>query len=222
MVASHGSAGVERRTGSKISRCLHQRIDRGDARTSRFASPRPLHRSASRTQEAESKPRQLRLAQRAGLTVPATLITNDAARAKEFFKQYRGAVVTKLIRHPPESLARAGQSMHTSQVNASDLEDSNAFRHCLALFQERIEKGRDLRAIFVNGHFFVGAIDPGGLFGNSARLAPRRPFSVPVEEKDELPDRVSRQLTALMGDLGLPIAKAIADVLLGEHRRPLR
>jgi hypothetical protein len=45
---------------------------------------------------------------------------------------------------------------------------------------------------------------------------------VPVEEKDELPDRVSRQLTARMGDLGLPIAKAIADVLLGEHRRPLR
>jgi glutathione synthase/RimK-type ligase-like ATP-grasp enzyme len=137
-----------------------------------------------------------------GLTVPATLITNDPARAKEFFKQYRGAVVTKLIRHPPESLARAGQSMHKSQVNASDLEDSNAFRHCPALFQERIEKGRDLRAIFVNGHFFVGAIDPGG--SSATQLDWRRADPSQCRwKKDELPDRISRQLTALMGDLGL-------------------
>jgi len=166
-----------------------------------------LHRARcidplSRTREAESKPRQLFLAQREGLQIPATLITNDPAQAQEFFQEHRGAVVTKLIHHPPVSLARAGQVVPTSEVKAADLADSKVFRHSPALFQEWIPKGRDLRAVFVDGRFFVGSID--------ANDSPRAPLdwgrADPAEyqwKKDHLPDDVAHKLTKLMATLGL-------------------
>jgi glutathione synthase/RimK-type ligase-like ATP-grasp enzyme len=156
----------------------------------------------ARSREAESKPRQLRLAQQQGLQIPATLITNDPARGREFFQEHRGAVITKLIHHPPDSLARARQVMHTSEVNATDLEDSKAFRHSPVLFQQRIAKGRDLRAVFVDGCFFVGAID--ATRSKAARLDWRRADPTDCQwRKDELPDDISRKLASLMGALGL-------------------
>ncbi|HME91520.1 MAG TPA: MvdC family ATP-grasp ribosomal peptide maturase [Myxococcaceae bacterium] len=155
-----------------------------------------------RVRESESKLRQLRLAQREGLQVPATLITNDPAEAEEFFKQHRGATVAKLIHHPPEGLARSRQFIRTSEVKATDFEDSTAFRHSPALFQERIAKRSDLRAIFVDGQFFVAAIDSRDL--PEAQLDWRR--ADPSEckwTKDNLPDDVARKLTGLMLALGL-------------------
>jgi glutathione synthase/RimK-type ligase-like ATP-grasp enzyme len=166
-----------------------------------------LHRARcidplSRTREAESKPRQLCLARREGLEIPATLITNDPAQAQEFFQEHRGAVITKLIHHPPVSLTRSGQVMPTSEVKAADLSDSRVFRHSPALLQERIPKSRDLRAVFVDGRFFVGAIDTSDSPG--ARLDWGRADPAEYQWKqDRLPDDVAHKLTCLMGALGL-------------------
>ena len=43
-----------------------------------------------RQRDAENKQRQLRLATRAGLRVPHTLVTNDAAAARQFFTETEG------------------------------------------------------------------------------------------------------------------------------------
>ena len=154
-----------------------------------------------RIRESESKPHQLQLARRHGLQIPAALITNDPARAREFFETHRGAVITKLIQHPPESLVRSQQFLYTSEVKASDLEDTDGLRHSPALFQERIPKGRDLRAIFVDGHFFVGGIDPGP---SGELLDWRRGDPAQCRwTKEELPDDVARKLNHLMRALEL-------------------
>lgn len=151
---------------------------------------------------AENKQRQLRLAARAGLRVPRTLVTNDPAAARQFFAETEGQTVAKLLRPVAISMDAAQPFVYTSRVREEDLANAETLRHSPMVFQELIPKMYELRVAFVAGEVFAGAIDASGT--SRGRVDWRR---VAREEcrwqKAELPIEVANGLRGLMSDLGL-------------------
>ena len=156
-----------------------------------------------RQRAAENKQRQLRLAARAGLRVPRTLVTNDPVAARQFFAETEGQTVAKLLRPLTVSMDAAEQPfVYTSRVREEDLAGAETLRHCPMVFQELIPKARELRVAWVAGEAFAGALDASGT--SRGQTDWRR--AAPDEcrwQKAQLPAEVSSGLQALMSELGL-------------------
>ena len=155
-----------------------------------------------RQREAENKQRQLRLAARAGLRVPCTLVTNDPIAARQFFAETEGLTVAKLLRPVAVSMNADMPFVYTNRVREEDLAGAETLRHCPMVFQELIPKACELRVAYVAGEAFAGALDASGT--SRARTDWRR--AAPEEcrwQKAELPSEVVTGLQALMLELGL-------------------
>jgi ATP-grasp ribosomal peptide maturase len=100
------------------------------------------HPDAAR--RARHKPWQLRLAQRSGLPVPATLITTFPQAAREFAKRYPDLVVKPVSGSHPQDPPRA---VPTSRVDPDT--DFSAVAYGPTLLQRRIAKRADLRLTVV-------------------------------------------------------------------------
>lgn len=155
-----------------------------------------------RQRAAENKQRQLRLAARAGLRVPHTLVTNDPAAARQFFAETDGQTVAKLLRPIAISMDAAESFVYTSRVREEDLAGAEALRHSPMVFQELIPKAYELRVAFVAGEVFAGAIDASGTSRGEVdwrRVAPEECGW----QKQGLPSEVAASLRVLMSELGL-------------------
>jgi glutathione synthase/RimK-type ligase-like ATP-grasp enzyme len=158
-----------------------------------------------RQRDAENKQRQLRLAARAGLNVPRTLVTNDPAAARQFFAETEGQTVAKLLRPLDVSMDAVKPFVYTSRVREEDLADAETLRHSPMVFQELIPKAYELRVACVAGKAFAGALDATGT--SRGHTDWRR--ATPEEcrwQKAQLPAEVATKL-------------AIADLLLGHSTR---
>ena len=155
-----------------------------------------------RQRAAENKQRQLRLAVRAGLRVPRTLVTNDPVAARQFFAETEGETVAKLLRPLAVSMDAAQPFVYTNRVREEDLNGAETLRHSPMVFQELIPKARELRVAYVAGEAYAAALDASGT--SRGRTDWRR--AAPDEcrwEKAQLPDEVSSGLRVLMLELGL-------------------
>ena len=155
-----------------------------------------------RQRDAENKQRQLRLAARAGLRIPRTLVTNDPATARQFFAETDGQTVAKLLRPLAVSMDAAQPFVYTSSVREEDLAGAEALRHCPMVFQELIPKACELRVAYVAGEMFGGAIDASGTSRGETdwrRVAPEECRW----QKTELPSDIASALQTLMSELGL-------------------
>ncbi|HET8781526.1 MAG TPA: hypothetical protein VFM63_03840, partial [Pyrinomonadaceae bacterium] len=112
-----------------------------------------------RQRDAENKQRQLRVAERAGLRVPRTLVTNDPAAARQFFAETDGQTVAKLLRPLEISMDAASSFVYTNRVREEDLAGAEALRHSPMVFQELIPKAFELRVACVARKTFAGALD---------------------------------------------------------------
>jgi MvdC family ATP-grasp ribosomal peptide maturase len=166
---------------------------------------------------AENKQRQLRLAARSGLRVPRTLVTNDAAAARQFFAETEGETVAKLLRPLAVSMDAATPFVYTNRVREEDLAGAEALRHSPMVFQELIAKARELRVACVAGEAFAGALDATGT--SRGHTDWRR--AAPEEcrwEKVQLPTEIANSLQALMSGLGLVFgAVDLICTPAGEH-----
>jgi MvdC family ATP-grasp ribosomal peptide maturase len=155
-----------------------------------------------RSQAAENKLSQLRVAKEAGLIIPRTLVTNDQQQARAFFSELGGQMVAKLLRPLSISMGQAPLFVYTSDVKEADLRDADMLRHCPMVFQERISKAIELRIAYVDGNCFVGAIDASrSLKGKTDwRLASPGDCSWTVAE---IPQELVMSLRVLMRALGL-------------------
>ncbi|MFF8595109.1 ATP-grasp ribosomal peptide maturase [Streptomyces sp. NPDC015220] len=97
-------------------------------------------------QRARHKPWQLRLAQRCGLPVPATLITTFPQAAREFAARFPDLVVKPVSGAHPQEPPRA---VPTSRV-APDT-DFGAVAYGPTLLQRRVAKRADIRLTVVGG-----------------------------------------------------------------------
>ena len=155
-----------------------------------------------RQRAAENKQRQLRLAARAGLRVPRTLVTNDPVAARQFFAETDGQTVAKLLRPIAVSMDADTPFVYTSRVREEDLAGAEALRHSPMVFQELIPKACELRVAYVAGETFAGALDASGTSRGQTdwrRVAPEECSW----QNAQLPDEVASGLKALMSELGL-------------------
>ena len=114
-----------------------------------------------RQHAAENKQRQLRLAARAGLRVPRTLVTNDPAAARQFFAETEGQTVANSSARSPSAWMPFSRSS-TDRVREEDLAGAETLRHSPMVFQELIPKACELRVAWVAGKVFAGALDASG------------------------------------------------------------
>jgi glutathione synthase/RimK-type ligase-like ATP-grasp enzyme len=153
-------------------------------------------------QGAENKLRQLRLARAQGLEVPRTLVTNHAARARAFFDQVRGRMVAKMLTPLSQSMDGRQPFVYTSAIGPELLESLDELRHSPMVFQERIDKARELRVIVVGEQCFVGAIDASG--SAAGQVDWRRAGAGECHwAQGELPAQVAQRLVRLVAELGL-------------------
>jgi len=104
---------------------------------------------------AENKPAQLCAAARLGLPVPATIITNDVAAAREFAARY-GPVVYKPMRSPRLHAGQA-RTIWAQTIDPTDLDESLlAMPH---LLQSRVDKVADLRVTVIGERVFAVRIE---------------------------------------------------------------
>ena len=151
---------------------------------------------------AENKQRQLRLAVRAGLRVPHTLVTNDPTAARQFFAETDGQTVAKLLRPLDISMNSENPFLYTTRVREEDLAGAETLRHSPMVFQELIPKAYELRVAYVAGETFAGALDATGT--SRGHTDWRR--AAPEEcrwHKVQLPSAIASSLRALMSELGL-------------------
>ncbi len=155
-----------------------------------------------RQREAENKQRQLRLAARAGLRLPRTLVTNDPAAARQFFAETNGQTVAKLLRPLAVSMDADQPFVYTSRVREEDLAGAEALRHSPMVFQELIPKAHELRVAYVAGETFAGALNATGTSRGQTDWRLAAPEECHWQEA-ELPTDVVSKLKTLMTELGL-------------------
>lgn len=105
---------------------------------------------------AEYKPVQLHTARTVGLSVPDTLITNDAHAARRFAKE-RGDVIYKPLSAGGVSEDGHCRFIYANRLTTGDITDTvSATTH---LFQAWVDKAYEVRLTVVDGEFFAVRID---------------------------------------------------------------
>ncbi|MFJ3284114.1 ATP-grasp ribosomal peptide maturase [Streptomyces sp. NPDC086669] len=145
------------------------------------------HPDAAR--RARHKPWQLRLAQRCGLPVPATLITTFPQAAREFAARHPDLVVKPVSGAHPQDPPRA---VPTSRV-APDA-DFSAVAFGPTLLQRRVVKRADIRLTAVGGELLAARKPAGADAEVDVRFAPSDSPWRPVEVEARVAEGVHAYL----------------------------
>lgn len=100
------------------------------------------------TEMAERKVYQLRLAGRCGLRVPATLISSDREELERFAAAHDG-VICKTISHGLVTSQDQAYAVHTREVTATELAESDALGGTPVLLQRCVRRGADVRITII-------------------------------------------------------------------------
>lgn len=147
----------------------------------------------ARNAEADYKPHQLALAQRLGLAVPPTLITNDPAEAREFVAAHP-KVIYKTLRLTSYQRDGVGLAPWAEPVTADEIDDR--VRVAPHLFQVCIDKACDVRVLIVGRQVFAVRIE-------SDLLDWRRDYSALTYSVVTLPAPLEAALLAFLDTFGL-------------------
>ena len=147
----------------------------------------------TRDAAAAHKPYQLALAQKIGLDLPPTLMTNDVKEAKTFWRRHEGEVVYK------QFLALPTAWRETRRLKPEDEAHADAVAHAPVIFQRHVPAVADLRVTAVAGELFAAAADVrNGEYPQDVRM------NLDVKyEAHELPPEIAAKLRELMNQLGL-------------------
>lgn len=157
------------------------------------------------TRAAQNKLVQLRAAERAGLRVPATLVSQDPATVRRFCEERDHRVVVKTV---------AGTQLAplmTGRVTPGLLASDDAIRMSPAIYQELVPGRRHLRVCCFGADVVTALVD-------SERLDWRYPLDAHVEPFTLDPD-VARRVRAVIEELGLRMG--IADLKLTPDGEPV-
>ncbi|MEV6593096.1 ATP-grasp ribosomal peptide maturase [Streptomyces acidicola] len=142
---------------------------------------------------ADYKPAQLAVAQRLGLTVPPSLVTNDPDMARQFIAAY-GPVIAKTLRWTPYERDGVPMTSWAEPVITDEIDDT--LRAAPHLFQARVEKAADLRVLIVGRRVFAVRIDSG-------LLDWRTDYDALSYSVVDLPERLVKALYAVLDHFGL-------------------
>ncbi|MEO8671059.1 MAG: MvdC/MvdD family ATP grasp protein [Tahibacter sp.] len=154
-------------------------------------------------QRAQVKPVQLAAAQRHGLAVPPTLISNDPARVREFVQRHAGVCVYKPLSMGDWFEDGNLHMLYTSKVDVAQLPTDRLLQACPGIYQRRVDKHYEVRATFMGAQCCAIRIDSqqterGQVDWRQAQGSERMPAR-PVEA----PAAVQAACRALMTELGI-------------------
>jgi glutathione synthase/RimK-type ligase-like ATP-grasp enzyme len=155
---------------------------------------------------ADNKPHQLRIAQRVGLEVPATIVSNDADAVRAFARR-SGPVIAKMLVQPASTgpMDDEASVVFTTVMTSEDLEQLDGLDLCPMIFQERIENRLDVRVTIVGKRVFAAALGAAGRGGDDVdwRRQSYQLDQAPTWVPYELPSEVTGRLVALVDHFGL-------------------
>jgi hypothetical protein len=153
--------------------------------------------------KAESKILQLREAVRCGLTIPATLVSNDPEKIRQFVEKRAPRVIVKplYMTHWPADNGGLHASF-TAMVTSDQLPQDRFIQACPCVYQEKVNKQYEARVTFFGATAVAVALD------SQAHAASRLDWRVvnnrrlPMRQV-ALPDNVYRACRQLMARLGI-------------------
>ena len=152
-----------------------------------------------------SKVAQLRCALEIGFKVPETLITNQKADVIAFIEKDNQPTIFKTF--APVRYHDGGnfRPVYATQITATDLADEPDRMHQVSIFQKRVEKSFEIRALFL-GSYVVAVRLETQLHENSS-VDSRRAAPEGVQGSYiELPDAVKMQCVELMQTMDIETA----------------
>ena len=149
-----------------------------------------------------------------GLRIPKTLVTNDPARARAFWRAMKGKIIIKQLSAvsliddssssgPSKDSTQDIFGFYTSEVTADSLEYFDEIRHAPCLLQEKIEKKVDVRVTVVGNKLFAHSIDSQKL--SESRIDFRRSLNL-ISQPIVVPDLVSQNLKLMLQNWGIGFA----------------
>jgi glutathione synthase/RimK-type ligase-like ATP-grasp enzyme len=151
----------------------------------------------------DSKEEQLRKAAHHGLKIPATCISNDPQKVKQFIENVQGSVVTKMQSSFAIYREKEEHVVFTNEITDDHLQDLEGLKYCPMVFQEKIEKKLELRITIVGREIFAFSIDSQQI--SNARVDWRKEGVALIEnwQPYKLPVEVQNKLHAFMDDYNI-------------------
>lgn len=144
---------------------------------------------------------QLEMANKAGLDIPLTLITNNADELKEFYKNNH-KLVAKLLTPLTTSMEGTSNFVFTSLVTDEHIKNIDTLHVTPMTFQELIEKEYELRVIYIAGNFFTGKIDASQTLKGRIDWRLSKQNEIKWENYD-LPQMIKNKITLFMNSINL-------------------
>lgn len=155
---------------------------------------------------AANKMRQLIVAKSAGLRVPDTLVANSAAAVRRFATKHAGNVVVKNLATPWYVTSEGTVAAFTKRLETDVLDDASAIEFAPLVYQERLERALDVRAVVVGPDVFSAAISPKSM--DSQDDIRRIPLTEARYDPLGLPPEIQTGLQRLMSVFGLQYCSA--------------
>jgi glutathione synthase/RimK-type ligase-like ATP-grasp enzyme len=154
---------------------------------------------------ASHKLEQLTRAAGLGISIPATLVTQDPDELVRFAGSFEKGLIVKPLSSGCVFRGEENGLIYTSQVSTADLSNALLVTKCPSFFQERIDKGVDVRACVVDGLVKATAISPRD--GVSLPLDIRRNNMLGMDYKEvDLPVDLESSLVTLVRSYNLRYA----------------
>jgi glutathione synthase/RimK-type ligase-like ATP-grasp enzyme len=150
---------------------------------------------------SELKPLELQLAQKNGLSIPPTLISNDPRKIRNFVSEHRNCIYKSLTGLNEEKNGKV-RILYTACIDKSLLPRGKILQAAPGIFQKMIEKKYEVRVQFFGNYYAAIAIDSGRL--KEGHLDWRiDQASIKRCEPLLLPDNIYAACRRLMRDFGI-------------------
>lgn len=153
-------------------------------------------------QRSKNKPVQLRIAAETEMAVPDTLISNCPKSIREFSKEYGGNIIFKSFTSPTWQGSGVTYFTFTKKIPRSLLQDDAALSAAPAIYQERIDKTFEVRALFMGNQHLAVRLGSQELSGSEEDWRRQSTANLRVEPH-VLPDEVVEKCREMMRRLGI-------------------
>ncbi|WP_440970920.1 hypothetical protein ACSS6N_09555 [Peribacillus frigoritolerans] len=149
------------------------------------------------TYQAERKLLQLNVAEKLGLDIPKTIVSNDPLIILDFVDDKE--CIIKPISHGLQVTDTNVYSIYTSELDSLESLRTDMLLESPVLIQEKISNYRDIRVTVVGPHVFAVEIEK----NDTNNVDWRVPDIVKGYRKHELPEKIIRQIHSLHNALNL-------------------
>jgi len=146
---------------------------------------------------------QILLARELGLRVPRTLITNDPARVRAFYREIEGRLLCKSMKEQGFRDEKDGYFIFSRKVAPEEFEQhADQVAYCPTLFQEYVEKAFELRITVIGDELFCCRINSQTAKGAETDWRRIDPSQV-EHEMMSLPAEIEAKLRRMLTHYGL-------------------